>query len=381
MRISLFKIYCFFFLLTFTNSMFPWYMWNGAIDLMVMMFMALISIVFFIQFRTSFSLTKDKLIQGSLIAVLFIQGSTRLSVFGNINMLMTFISVMVLLMFKEDIKIRLLDYLTKWFSILLLVSLIAYILFFLGMHISPSYIEYDDGRYPSLNYFFFILPQENLTDYFRFRSIFMEPGHMTMGVIPLIMANRFNLKNKYVLILFIVELFTFSLAGYITLAVGLLLFYHRKPKYLLLFASGILAVIGIVNALGYSDLLDTFLWSRLEVTDEGTIAGNNRVTSAFDAVFHQFMSSDKVLFGDPNIDLTVWGGISGYKVYLVQCGIIGMMFAILVYVYNFMLYKKKEIFYFTIILLLLLYQNSYPLWCAMIFTYIIGSSKLQTSNI
>lgn len=43
-----------------------------------------------------------------------------------------------------------------------------------------------------------------------------------MGIIPMIMANRFDLRNKYVIILIVAELFTFSLAGYITLFIGYL---------------------------------------------------------------------------------------------------------------------------------------------------------------
>ena len=92
----------------------------------------------------------------------------------------------------------------------------------MGISLPFTYVDNSDLGYTGNNYYLFVVDHDIV--YFpRFRSIFAEPGHLTMGIIPLLFANRFNLKNKFVVILLLIEIFTFSLAGFVLIFVSLLL--------------------------------------------------------------------------------------------------------------------------------------------------------------
>ena len=373
-----YKAYIICVFLLFLNAMYPWYMWTNKLSALTLLLTGGVSILLFITSPSKFVLTKVNvgLIMVMMLALLW-QSIHQVS----ISFVFVFIVWVVLLSLRSDLKKEVLSRITKWFAILLLISLLFYIAFLLGFSISPSYIEFE-GRYPTLNYIFFTLPVDQFSAY-RFKSIFMEPGHLTMGLVPLIMANRFNLKNKYVLILFIAELFTFSLAGYITMFIGYVLFNIslRRLKYLFYGALFIVVAIYVFDRTSSSDVLDRFLWSRLEYSD-GNIAGNNRTTDSFDMIYNDVMRTSDKWAGREGIDIMAYGGISGYKKYIVQYGLIGVLFALLLYSYSFLVYRKYDIGVLTLILLLLLYQNAYPFWFAVMSMYILGTFNLKnrTSN-
>lgn len=74
-----------------------------------------------------------------------------------------------------------------------------------------------------------------------------------------------------------------------------------------------------MNFAGYSDILQTSIWDRLEYKD-GNIVGNNRVSSEFEKVYQYFISSSKIWTGNNLIDVTIYGGVSGYKNTLFKMG-------------------------------------------------------------
>lgn len=359
--------------LLFMDSMYPWYMWENRLSTFTVLLTSCFSILFVGISLNKFSLTNKKI---GLIICLAFMFVWHLILIGGVGSVFQFITWIVLLLLKDEFKDKLLSFITKWFAWLLLISLIFYIAFLVGFSINPTYIEYQ-GRYPTLNYIFFTLPIDQV-DFFRFKSIFMEPGHLTMGLVPLIIANRFNLKNRYVLILFIAELFTFSLAGYITMLIGYILlnFSFQRLKYLVF--GGILLVISlfVLENAGFSEMLDKFLWNRLEYHN-GDIAGNNRTTAEFDMLYESVMNTSDKWTGRSGIDMLAYGGNSGYKKYIINEGLIGVLLALIVYSYQFFIYRKYEVGVLTLILLLLLFQNAYPMWFAVMSMYILGTANLK----
>lgn len=369
----IYRGYIIFVFLLFLDSMYPWYMWNNSLRLITCFFTALLSIMLFVFDKNKIVLTNKKIgliicLTGALVWHYVVSEGEMLILF--------YVSWIILLLLKDEYKYDLLLFITKWFAILLLISLFFYIFFLFGFSISPSFIDYQ-GRYQTLNYYFFTLPIDQF-DYFRFKSIFMEPGHLSMGLVPLIIANRFDLKNKYVLILLIVELFSFSLAGYITLFAGYLLvnFSFQHLKYLVIGAAFITVSLFVLERNGFSEMLDKFLWDRLEYKD-GDIAGNNRTTVEFDMVYKSVMNSSDRWTGRSSVDLFAFGGNAGYKKYIVTDGIIGLILALVIYLYQFIVYRKYLIGVFTLILLLLLFQNAYPFWFAIMSMYILGTYNLR----
>ncbi|MDY3069381.1 MAG: hypothetical protein SOR57_06955 [Parabacteroides sp.] len=378
----LLHIYIFFLFILFLNSMFPWYIWNNISNDIVRLLVSILSITLLISSKHFFTNTQNNFLFFIILFFTIIwECITQIDLIPSRIVIVCLCISLVFL--KTDIKLKVLDIFTKYFSIFIGISLFFYISFLLRIiEINPSYIEFKD--YKAFNYYFFILPAsiDEIDTYYRFRSIFAEPGHLTMGIIPMIMANKFNLKNRYVQVLFIAELFTFSLAGYITLFLGYFLIHiHNKNiwKYLLFGLLFIISLILILEELGYSDMLNTLLWDRLKFSN-GTISGDNRVTAEFEIVYDNFINSQYKWYGNDLIDTTVYGGISGIKKYLVMHGIIGVIITSILYSIHTFQSRNYNIFIFSIILLLLLFQNAYPFWTCILSMYILGVENLKRKS-
>lgn len=375
-------LYHFTILILFMNSMYPWYIWQGNISLVFIAFGAIISIRKLIRMNY-YNRLHQNFGLFFLIVMLTLLMCTHGSLAGTIPWICQALIWITLLLLKNEEKNHILKYITKWFSIVLLISLIFYILWLFNIYILPSSeIEWDEGRYPSDNYFFFIITQlggDALTfGFHRFQSIFMEPGHVTMGIVPLILLNRFNLKNPYVLILFIVEVCTFSLAGIITMVIGYILL-NLNRNIIKKLCYGLVVVAGIIWGISHTDfgdVLDMYLWRRIANIGDSII---NRTAGSLDLFFSKFIHTSDVIFGIPDFDFdfnSSGGGSAGYKVYLIQNGIIGFLLILFIYLYYLFQQPSLTVFAITIVLLLLLFQNAYPTWLCILGTYLLGMPSL-----
>ena len=96
-------------------------------------------------------------------------------------------------------------------------------------------------------------------------------------------------------------------------------------------------------------------------------------------VYDGVMNSSYKWTGRSDVDVLAFGGNSGYKKYIVTEGIVGLILALITYLYHYFVYRKYSIGIFTLVLLLLLFQNSYPFWFAVMSMYILGTSNLRVS--
>lgn len=378
---KLFTFYSFLIFLLFVDSMYPWYMWGNYVREGTMLIGALVAIYIGRKEAYRFSITKS-----GIILCLFVFVSMVWNISGGdggpISSVFKYLLIIFLIFLRPVYRSALLSYMTKWYAYILIFSLFSYISYIVGLYsIDPSVIVFNNGQYVCNNFYTFIVSTSGFQEAFRFMSVFMEPGHMTMGTVPLIMANRCDLSNRYVRILVLCELFTLSLAGYITLFVGYVLFNATPSRLKHLFVGIVIVglILFIIIQTEYSVVLDQFIFQRLQYKD-GDIAGNNRVTSNFEKIYQQFINSSDVWFGNSSIDVNAFGGISGYKKYLVQNGIIGLILCLFVYTFQFFRSFKYDIGVLTIILLLLFYQNAYPYWFCVISMYILGTDNLMNKN-
>lgn len=369
----------------FINSMYPWFVWNNKISILTLLVTAIIGGVYLLFNYEDFKpISLNSYIIVIVLLITLIYTSVGLSLFGVATPLLLFWVLIILIKLRDNILYTLLQFITKYFAIILLISLICYILFLSGASfITPTFIKYNDGRYASLNYFAFIITSSNIYDSFRFQSIFMEPGHMCMGLIPLILANKMNTKNKYVIILIIAVLFSFSLAGFVTLTIGFLLLkaWRLHLKQIITVVILIVFVVVIINSFFGSEVWQYYVFDRLEFDkNSGTIAGDNRASASFESVYRQFLKSDYLLFGDRDIDVTAHGAVSGFKKYIVQYGIVGCVMTAILYMIYFIIYRKYNLLVFSIVLILLLFQNAYPFWFCVIISYILGANNYIYNN-
>lgn len=117
---------------------------------------------------------------------------------------------------------------------------------------------------------------------YRFQSMFDEPGFLgTVCALYLASEGQKNF-NKYSFVLLLSGIASFSLAFYIIYFTYLLLTGLLNIRYLIygLF----LFLLTIIPVMLYTDLVDIYILSRLEVVGGG-ISGNNRTTNALDEIF------------------------------------------------------------------------------------------------
>lgn len=274
-----------------------------------------------------------------------------------------------ILSLKKDIMLYNLEFVTKWLAILVFVSAIAFIIHMIGVPL-PHQPLMGEGVFSSIeteNYYLFLY-SSSFNNLARFRAVFYEPGYLTLGVYMLIFLNKFNIRNKYVLILILAQLLSFSLAGLFLITVGYLfsLFFASKNKdqsHSNKLVNGLI-IIGafyvIVTTFGVTYFEETIL-RRLEWVD-GTIAGDNRSSLYLDGLYESMMNSaDKWTGVTYNADYSE-KGVSGYKLFAVQNGIIGVVLLLLSFI-SLIPLKKLGLNWMTgalIMIFLILYQNAYP---------------------
>ena len=355
-------------------SIHPWFLWGGATQ-----YIASIGALYTIRLLVKgkiLSLDKRKL--GPIIAFffLYIWMAKYLNIFGHIESIANWIVLIGVMALKEQLKTSLFRFITKWFSLLLLISLFFYVLYIVGVplpHTSMTVGVYDTSI---SNYYAFVVIDSS----YRFQSIFREPGYLTMGVAPLLFLNQYNFKDRYVLIMFIAQLFSFSLAGYLVMIVGYIFIIvfssvtnkvRRITISLFVFSGFLYATIGIFG----DNLFQDLIISRLE-WENGTISGDNRSSNYLNFRFEQTLRSSDIFFTGSEYDRELSEkGVSGFKLYFVMYGLIGLIIFFWAYLKTFFTSTNKRTiisYGFLLILFLLLYQNAYPTMWTLLITLIIS---------
>lgn len=268
----------------------------------------------------------------------------------------------------------LLHFVTKWLAILLIPALLIYGLCFfftlpnLGTLTHPNYEPY-------INYFFYIKTTYDFGVFQRFNAFFLEPGHLSLLCTFLIMANQFKFRScPWLWVLLISLIFSFSLAGYVLAALGYL-FVNITSIGRLIAAVGLAAAV-IVGALfwnGGDNPVNELIISRMEYDETSGIKGNNRFFDNTDYEYSKALGTKYFWIsvkGKANMQLI---GGAGYKIYILQFGMIGTLLALLFYI---SIIPPKPNWRFTIGFLMLFiicfFQRAYPLWYSWLFPYVVG---------
>lgn len=294
------------------------------------------------------------------------------------------VSIMYLLMrFPQDAKVKILQFTTKWFSLLLLVSVVAWLLHFVVPLPTFENVHYlDESGGGSINYLFFT--ELAFSSDIRFKSVFLEPGHVSTVAAFFVMANRFDFKNKYVLLLSLEIIPTFGLAGYMLFAIGYL-FYSIERVQVVSFLKrfipvAMLAGLAVFYFSSYKsgdNLFNQLIIERMTYDEERFIAGNDRSNYVCDHAFEQAWEDGSIVAGlskDEYQRMLNMGAIAaGAKPYMLEHGIIGTFFLFLGYFLISRASNNKR----WATLLFLLYaisflQRTYFFWAGYYIPYICG---------
>ena len=381
MKTLVYNLFKFSILLLFLQSMYAWFLWES--ERIVLLLSIGTTVVYSIIVTGSLKLKKSNVIP--IILLMIVELYTRRGMnFNSVILTMlivTFLSIIISL--NDEIKIDLLQLFTKALAYLLSLSLFAWILFLLGLSLPHYEINFNDSQYIFDNYYFFLFNKSPSELIPRFSSIFLEPGQLGMITTFLICANKFDLKNKSVLIIFIATLFTLSLAAYVMLITAVSLYMtldSKKPLRNIMLGILFIAIVFIfVSTFNNGDnVVNNLIVSRLKVED-GNIAGNNRFTGDLNFLFDQFMDTSDSFWGMGVVEYAnqFRTGGAGYKVFIVQHGLVCTLLVFLFYFFIVISNISKMAWILFITYILCFLQASYPLWQCELLIFITAIPKFK----
>lgn len=360
----------------YVYSIYPWFAWGFNKAILI----GIIFILFAVCKSSMYSENTRKVDLTVISLVLFTFWVQGRNVNGVVFSIMTIYITFVLYHLQDVYKIDIINCITKLMSLIVIVTLTAFILFKVGVSLPHADIVTPEGKICT-NYYFFILGETE-----RYQSIFLEPGYLTLGIAPLLFLNRYNIKNKYVLILLVGQFFSFSLAGYIILLFGFLWYtitnndtIKSKIVYIIGALVVLVSMLYIFNIVFQGDILNEMILERIQIENDN-LKGNNRTTEYFDDIYSVFLNSPQFLMGVGKWDEAIndyGSGNAGYKVFLYLYGLIGAGLCLLFYCSLLLRHRTKDILGLTVFILLLLFQNTYPLlWCFII-SLLFGNAFLK----
>lgn len=247
---------------------------------------------------------------------------------GNI---INFMLIISLCLQDSDLKKQLLTDFVKVLSVILFISFFVYIPWLFGLQILPSrFIEFD-GRLFRFDYL--CLYTDSVPP--RFQGLFLEPGHIGMIISFVLFCRGYDLKSKQTWILLLSLILSFSLAGYILTVLGLILYLllQGKLSFKTLFITAICFSGLYLWAVKQQDnVFYELIFKRLEL-DGGTIAGDNRYTPEFESFYKLKMENPRyfILGMQEKFDINAFPKNAGYKVYLIENGLVALIFLFLRY--------------------------------------------------
>jgi len=373
MKTAPYHIFKYSLLLLFLQSLFAWFLWGQLVGIIILC-VVVTSFFAFTSGSSVYSLKKANLIPIFFIIIIQLYVVRDQNTNALIAALLRIIIIAIIILLNDKIKNDLFQFLTKSFSVILAISVFSWILFLIGIPIPYFETVFGDEQYLFRNYYFFLYNHmDDLLPVPRFSSIFLEPGQLGMMTSFFLCANRFELKRKEVLVIFVATVFTFSLAAYVLLLISAsvyLTLYSKKPiRNFILWGSFLLLFYSFFSNYNNGDnVINSYILERLQ-SDNGKIAGDNRFSEEMDFYFKRFINSNDFALGIGSVqyEKLFLGANAGYKVFLIQYGIFGTLLIFLFYLMVVLGKPTKMAWILFLVYILCFLQAAYPLWeCELI---------------
>lgn len=370
----LFLLQCGLFMV-FLSSLHSWFTWDLKHPVIVAACL-LVFIFCFYENKISSKIKKKHLISFAILLMVELYAVRGGNINGLLGALLSSVLIFFVLILDDETKIKIFKFFTFSMAVVIAVSLIGWIMFLMKVDLPYKVAVYGDNQYRCNNYFFFL---ENIYERKlipRFSSVFIEPGHLGMILSFLLFGNRFDFRKKTVIILFLGNLFTMSLAGYVLMMFSYIFFLMEKSrKSIVPIVLGVVLLYGIYFTVktynGGHNAINELIFKRVEIVDSD-ISGNNRFTEKMDNYFERMKGTDEFVWGigSARYEALDFGPNAGYKVFIVQSGIFGTMLLFVFYYYQTYAYKGTLSWFLLIIYILSFLQRSYALWDVEILIFI-----------
>lgn len=277
-------------------------------------------------------------------------------------------------------RIKTIKLLTTTTTIILIPSILLWIIYLFRIDLPHAtlYATWKDSSLISSqyeNYYLFIIKSDA---FFRFHSIFDEPGTLGTYLSFLLAINKFKISSQNIFFV-IVGLFTLSLAFIIITIVGYILFnINLSLRKISTVSFGLLLFYVIIYNV---PSLNKAIIPRLEIQDNKFI-GDNRTSETIDEYFNSFISSNQIVTGEDRdtffskVDDSF--GYASYKIFIIEYGLIGILCLIIIYTLLSPRPLNKQVICFIFIFILSFIQRPYAIqpWQIALFSIITSSYKL-----
>lgn len=305
--------------------------------------------------------------------------------YGNTDMLretFALIIVFAFILFTPEVKTEIFNIFYWLILITGIISVLLYLCYIMKINLGFETVSYYSGRQNEYYIKWFIFAIYKRKTELRLCGIFNEPGGFGT-ICSLLLVARYNYSKLWEKIVCIVTiLFTFSLAGYLIAFIYLAGNMIKKDKRYIIFSLLFVILFLAVPHIDFGNASINRLAARFAITENG-FAGDNRVTEAFAYKYNEFIHSPNRWFGfGAGYKLMERGNLS-YKTYVVEYGIIGFMFWVLMWIKAGLNHagKNKECIFFLFFFMMSLYQR--PALLESIYGYVLlfgGIEWIQSQN-
>jgi len=287
--------------------------------------------------------------------------------------------VMLLFISEENWAIIYKRFLTIYATILIPSLFVYFCAMWIGIDLPhkliPPLNEIKDYNYYA--YPFMVITDK--IDSFRFCGYFDEPGVIGNISGVLLIVNRCNMRDWRSWVLLISGIFSFSLFFYGLVALYIFLFGSKMAKIVLLLVIA-MAVAFLVTS---DNVFNQLIIARLEMDNNGEMAGASRTIASFDVFWKKFLDSNMLWFGYGHrySALVVDPGGQSFKHLIVDYGIIMFIIYICAFLFYYMSYhvKKKHLMFLMMIMFSVLYQRPFILSCLYLSLMIFPAAVVKYS--
>lgn len=302
---------------------------------------------------------------------------------GFLGVLSWLFSVFPIIFIRDNYKIECIGYLTKWYAWLIILSLIAYVYAEIGLPpLGSLYWSGSDGYGAYENFLFYA---KSSFYGIRFNGPFLEPGHLGMMSAFLLFLNKFDFRTKEMKIIALSIALTLSLAGVMLSVLGYFILGIYKgggAKWKMIASIFLLTYVVVVVGSVYNggdNAINNFILSRLEINEDGSFSGNNRAYGVIPIYYAKMWSDLNLLLYGYDQQTVEWiftktnSGGSGFVVWTLIHGLIGVFISALFYIETCLMSKNKRyavcVFVFVV---MMFWQRSYPFWQSWLICFLYG---------
>ena len=250
--------------------------------------------------------------------------------FSNVLILMAYFSAINIKQIEASMVLK---YTTSYLYIIILLSfpfwIIHQYIYELPVYGELDLSEMKDAVYIYSNYFFFVT--DAFIDYYRFYSMFDEPGVLGTFAAFVLYGNRYDFSKKENVVILVASLFTYSMAFYVLTILG---WVYQSRKSVKKIMALLLVLIGVAFALMYY-LKDDVAFQRAiidRVLGFDISLVENRTNDYVNMFWKEYINSLDCILGMGTSFLNnffLFG--NSYKRFVIEYGLIGIFLLVLMY--------------------------------------------------